>query len=110
MNERDRVRLSDMRDAAREALAFMQGRSPADLRADRLLLLAMVKELEIVGEAATRVSAETRAQLDRIPWQEIVGMRNQLIHVYSSIDLEIVWSTLVDDLPPLVAELERVLT
>ena len=99
-----------MLDAAREAQGFAAARLRSDLDHDRQLLLALVKAVEIIGEAATRVSTETRLECPEIPWQDIVAMRHRLTHGYYDIDLDIVWSTVTDDLPPLAAELERVLT
>lgn len=74
-----------------------------------MLLLALVKEIEIVGEAAGRISPETRDALNELPWPAIVGMRNRLIHAYAEVDPAIVWHTLTVALPNLVRELERVL-
>ena len=62
--------------------------------------------MEIIGEAASRLSAETRAAHPPIPWREIVGMRNRLVHAYFEIDLRLVWDTVRNDLPPLIARLE----
>jgi uncharacterized protein with HEPN domain len=97
-----------MLDAAREAITFTQGRTRAELDRDRMLVLALVKEIEIVGEAASQVSQVTRAELDEIPWRDIVGMRNRLVHAYFEINLDILWRTVQDDLPPLVAELAKI--
>lgn len=94
-----------MLDAAREAIAFATGRSRADLDRDRMLGLAVVKDVEIVGEAASRVSAETRAAHPEIPWAQIVGMRNRLTHAYFDVDLQVVWDTVTGDLPQLVSVL-----
>ncbi len=69
-----------MLDAAREAVTFASGRTATDLAQDRLLALALVKCIEIIGEAESKVSPDTRRELDRIPWVDIVGMRNRLIH------------------------------
>ena len=96
-----------MLDAVREAPGFAATRSRADLDHDRLLLLALVKDVEIIGEAASRVSADTRAEWAEIPWQDIVTMRHRLVHGYFDIDLDIVWNTLTDDLPPLAARKSR---
>jgi uncharacterized protein with HEPN domain len=74
-----------------------------------MLVLSLVKELEIIGEAANKASAETRSQSNAIPWQDISGMRNRLIHAYFDVDLDVVWSTVTKDLPSLKAELERLL-
>lgn len=98
-----------MLDAVREAQGFVASRSRSDLDHDRLLLLALVKDVEIIGEAASRVSAETRIEWADIPWQDIVAMRHRLIHGYFDIDLDIVWSTITDDLPALAAQLESAL-
>ena len=109
MSKADRVRLQHMLDSARESIALSQGRSRADLDKSRMLTLALVKSMEIVGEAASKVSSDTRAGTPAIPWADIVGMRNRLIHAYFDIDLDRVWDTVTDDIPPLIAELERVL-
>jgi uncharacterized protein with HEPN domain len=106
MNESDVIRLRHMLDAAREALSFIAGRSSEDLGRDRMLVLALVKEIEIIGEAANRISDESRKALPRIPWPKIVAMRNRLIHAYADVDLSIVWDTLTGALPELLRELE----
>ena len=106
MNESDVIRLRHMLDAAREALSFIAGRSSEDLSRDRMLLLALVKEIEIIGEAASRISDESRKALPRIPWPKIVAMRNRLIHAYADVDQSIVWDTLTGALPELLRELE----
>jgi uncharacterized protein with HEPN domain len=80
MRSDDRNRLRHMLDAANEALEFIHGKNRSDLDTDRMLVLSLVKELEIIGEAANKVSVETRSQSNAIPWQDISGMRNRLIH------------------------------
>ena len=96
-----------MLDAAREAIGFARGRTRRDLDDDRQLVLALVKAVEIVGEAAYQVSDETRLGLPDIPWRDIVGMRHRLVHAYFDINLDVLWRTLQDDLPLLLEELER---
>lgn len=108
MPKDDEVRLRHMLDAGREALAFVAGKAHGDLEADRMLVLALVKCVEIIGEAASKTSAPTRNRYSRIPWASIIGMRNRLIHAYFDVDLDRVWDTIEHDLPPLVAELERI--
>jgi len=98
-----------MLDATNEALEFIHAKNRSDLDTDRMLVLSLVKELEIIGEAANKVSAETRSQSNAIPWQDISGMRNRLIHAYFDVDLDVVWSTVTKDLPSLKAELDRLL-
>jgi uncharacterized protein with HEPN domain len=109
MTPDDRWRLQHMLDASREALSFMAGRSSEDLTRDRMLLLSLVKEIEIVGEAAAKVSPEGRDSAPGIPWIQITAMRNRLTHGYFSWDLDVIWSTLTTNLPDLIAELEKVL-
>lgn len=94
---------------AREAVSFVTGRSERDLETDRMLALALVKCLEIVGEAASQVSAEGRAASPDIPWRSAIGTRNRLIHGYSEIDYNVVWDTVTRDLPPLIVQLEQAL-
>jgi uncharacterized protein with HEPN domain len=106
MHKDDGIWLHHMLDAAQEAIEFTQGRSYIDLSGDRKLVLALVKDVEIIGEAAYRVSQSTRNQLPGIPWDDIIGMRHRLVHAYFDINLEILWRTVQDDLPPLIAVLE----
>ena len=77
MQRPDVIRLEHMLDAAREAVAFIAGRTRADLDSNRMLVLAVVKSIEIIGEAASRVSEEGRATVPHLPWRQIVGMRNR---------------------------------
>ena len=104
------IRLRHMLDHAKEAVAMAAGRTRSDLDSDRQLNLSLVRLLEIVGEAAGRVSAEERLRHPDIPRPEIVGLRNRLIHGYDSVDFDILWHIVSDDLPPLIAALENALT
>jgi uncharacterized protein with HEPN domain len=98
-----------MLEAARDALSFAEGATRADLEKDRKLVMAVVKCVEIIGEAATRVSPKSRAEVAGIPWQDVVDMRHRLVHAYYDISHDVLWSTLRDDLPPLIETLERIL-
>ena len=98
-----------MLEAAREAIGFVCDRQRTDLDRDRMLLLSVVKSLEMVGEAASKVTVETRDAAPDSPWSEIVAMRNRLIHVYFDINTDIVWQTLIDDVPSLVDKLQALL-
>jgi uncharacterized protein with HEPN domain len=102
----DLVRLRHMLDHAREAADLVRGRRRADLDSDRVLSLALVRLLEVIGEAANRVSEETRRQHPGIAWPQIVSLRNRLIHGYDSVDLDILWQILQEDVPRLISELE----
>ena len=109
MQKDDAIRLRHMLNAAREARSFTQNKTRASLDKNRQLELALVKSIEILGEAATRVTDECRKDLSQIPWANIIGMRNRLIHAYFAINRDILWKTVTDDLPPLITELEKIL-
>jgi uncharacterized protein with HEPN domain len=104
------VRLRHMLDAAREAAHMAQGKTRADLDADRPRNLSLVRLLEIVGEAASRVPADARGEYPGIPWTQIAGLRNRLIHGYDNVDFDILWQIIIQDLPPLIAKLEKILS
>ena len=107
LSRSDSVRLRHMLDAANEALEFARGRAREDLESDRMFVLALVKLIEIIGEAAARVSPEGRAAVVDIPWRDVVAMRNVLVHGYFDIDLDLVWDTSTEDLPALVTALDH---
>ncbi|HEB71851.1 MAG TPA: DUF86 domain-containing protein [Nitrospirae bacterium] len=108
MREDDHIRLWHMLDAAREILIFSEGKSRQDLDTNRMLALAIVKSIEIIGEAASKVTQETRSAFIGLPWPGIIATRNRLIHTYYDIDLDRVWDTIQVDLPQLVKALEKV--
>lgn len=110
MNEADRVRLKHMLAAAKEARIFAEGKSRESLNTDRGLALILIQEITIIGEAASKVSAECRAANPQIPWVLITGMRNRLIHAYFDINLDIIWNTAANRLPESIAELEKILS
>jgi len=89
MSKDDLVRLWHMMDSAMEAVELIQGKSRADLDTNRVVSLALVRLLEIVGEAANKVTIATRLQYPNIPWSQIVSLRNRLIHGYDTINLDI---------------------
>jgi uncharacterized protein with HEPN domain len=70
--------------------------------------LALTRLVEIIGEAANRVSEKTRQKNPQIPWPQIIGMRNRLIHGYDVVDLDLLWDTITNDLPPLVKSLQGI--
>ena len=109
MRPDDRIRMAHMRDAAKEALAFAASASRQSLDADRKLALALVKDIEIIGEAAAKVGAEAKQSIPQIPWPAIIVMRHRLVHGYFDIDLDVVWATLQEDLPALVEALDAAL-
>jgi uncharacterized protein with HEPN domain len=97
-----------MLEAAEKLQRFSAGRTRADLETDELLALGLVRLLEIIGEAATRVTDDTRRNNAAVPWAQMIGMRNRLIHGYDVIDLDILWRTITDDVPALVCALEKI--
>jgi uncharacterized protein with HEPN domain len=99
-----------MLDAAKEAISFAKNKNRSNLYADRMLALSIVKSIEIIGEAASTITKEFREKHKKIPWANIVAMRNRLIHVYFDIDLDRVWDTVIDDLPPLITALEKAIS
>ncbi len=107
MDKSDYVRLQHMLEAAQEAIEFAQGATREDLESNRMLAHAVVRCLGVVGEAARQVSPETRDKHPEIPWQDMIGMRNRLVHAYYDINYDIVWQTVNEDLPALVEALEQ---
>lgn len=107
MSPDDRWRLRHMVDAAEQALAFVQGRQRADLDTDAMLRLALTRAVEIIGEAAARVSDAGRNYCPDVPWPQIVGMRNRLVHAYFDINADVLWNTVLLALPPLLAQLHE---
>ena len=108
--EDDRIRLQHMLDAARKAVRLAVGRDRQELDdEDDPLPDALVHLISVIGEAASRVSAGTRSKLDGIPWLDVVGMRNRMIHAYFDINLDMLWATVQDSLPSLTRLLEPAL-
>jgi len=100
--------LLDVLEAARLLQTFVEGVDWDTFENDLMRRAAVMRQLEIMGEAARRLSEETRLELSEIPWRQIIGMRNRLIHGYDEVDLAIVWDSVQNDLPPLIAQLEQV--
>ena len=109
MQQHDDIRLQHMLDSAEEAVEFAVGKSRNDLDDDRKLLLAIIKSIEIIGEAASKVSEARKAEDENIPWKDIVGMRNRLSHGYFDVNLDIVWQTVKTDLPNLIKALKKII-
>ena len=105
----DKIRIRHMIDAAEEALSFVSDISEREFDKSRMLILSVIKEIEIIGEAASKISEETRIRYSNIPWQDIVGMRNKLIHGYFDVNSKLVWNTIKNDLPLLIISLKEIL-
>ncbi len=102
------TRLRHMLQYARQAVALMHGKFRSDVDTDRALGLATLRCVEIIGEAASCIPILFRQQHPQIPWAQIIGTRNRLIHGYDLVDYDIIWSTETDDLPSLIADLEKI--
>lgn len=109
MANRDLIRLKHMLDSAEAVLSFIEGKTRQQLDTERLLASGIIRELEILGEAAVAITQETKEKFPELPWKQVVGMRNRLIHAYFDIDYDIVWKTICEALPPLVKQLQRVI-
>jgi uncharacterized protein with HEPN domain len=96
--------------AAGKAVFFVHGKTRKDLESDEMLALSLVRLLEIIGEAANGVSSAFRDRFPHIPWKKMRGLRNRLIHGYFDVNLDIVWDTILKDLPPLMKDLEEVIS
>lgn len=101
----DQTRLRHMHDHAVEAVKMIHGHTRPDLDRDRRLNLALVRLVEIIGEAAAHVSEAERRRYPQIPWEDIVGMRNRVVHGYDEVDFDILWDVVELHLPPLINEL-----
>ena len=103
---RDDTYLLDILIASKKAIKFTAGLNFQDFLESELHQSAVIRPLEIIGEAAGKISQETRSAYPKIPWKSMIGMRNRLIHDYLDIDLQTVWDTIQVDLPSLIAVIE----
>lgn len=109
MRRNDEVRLRHMLDAAHTAMRLARERPRSDLDEDEGLAHSLVRVVQIIGEAANHVDESVRESNPAIPWEQIISMRNRLVHAYHDVNLDIVWKTVQEDLPPLVERLEQIL-
>lgn len=109
MQPKDHTRLKHMMEYAEEAKTLASETTREALATDRKLELALTRLVEIIGEAAAKVSTQTREQYPDIPWTEMIGLRNRLIHGYDAVDLDILWDIIQEDLPSLIQRLKGLL-
>lgn len=102
----DRLYLEDIIASIEAIQAFVAGKSREEFESNKLLQSAVLHELSIIGEAAARISETLRESTPNLPWREICGFRNQIVHAYFSLDLDIVWETVSGDLPELRKSIE----
>jgi uncharacterized protein with HEPN domain len=106
MRNDDRIRILHMIEATESVEQFAAGRKRGDLDTDKMLLFAILRAIEVMGEAASKVTDETRAASPGVPWASIIGMRNRLIHGYFDIDSDVVWKTVTEEMPGLQRSLK----
>jgi len=109
MQPEDEVRIRHMIGAAESVRRFVAGRQRADLDNDEMLRFALTRAIEIIGEAASRVSQPTQALTPDVPWREATAMRNRLVHAYFDVDLDMLWKTAQEAVPDLLARLTALL-
>jgi uncharacterized protein with HEPN domain len=109
MNDRDREYLAHMLRYAETAVRLLGPLDAAELEAAEEKLLAVSHSLQNVGEAATKLSEAARSDLSTIPWRDVIGMRHHLVHAYEDIRIDVIVTTVREDLPPLIAVLRRAL-
>ena len=107
MRESDIIRLRHILDASYKIINFADKRKRGELDKDEMLISALIRQIEIIGEAATKISNDVREQLPEIPWRSMIGMRNMLIHMYDDVNLDTVWYTIRFSIPKLIEDLEK---
>ena len=106
--EHDVQYLLDILASARMIRSYVEGATRQEFLTDTKLQDSVIRRIEIIGEAAGRISSAFREENPEIPWNEIRGMRNRMIHVYDDIDMDIVWETVQQDIPQLISLLEHI--
>src|SRR5262245_40121209 len=109
MNARDLVRFKHMLESAETILSFIDEKDKKHFLKNTMLASAVIRHLEIIGEAAVAISAATKKAFPDFPWKQMIGMRNQLIHAYFDIDNEIIWKTATESVPELVEQLKLII-
>ena len=99
---RDSEYFLDMLEAARLAMSYVAQKTREEFEADVQCQDAVIRRLEVIGEAARRISEQTRSALPHLPWNAIIGMRSVMIHEYDDVDLSVVWDTVQNHLPGLI--------
>jgi uncharacterized protein with HEPN domain len=102
------VYVGHMLDKAYEALSLVRGKTRQDYDRDLVLRLALTHLIQVIGEAARRVSPQFRDRNPQIPWEAIAGMRSKIVHDYMNVDEDIVWDSVTQELQPLIEELRKI--
>ncbi|GBF82656.1 HepT-like ribonuclease domain-containing protein [Aphanothece sacrum] len=104
---RDNQSLYDILDSAKLAVLYIANKSKQEFLSDLQCQDAVILRIIIIGEASNRISEETQTQFNKLPWRQMIGMRNLVVHQYDDINLNIIWDTVNNDLPKLIRELEK---
>ncbi len=107
MEKNDEKRLTHMLEAAKDAMGFLQGKTRDDLDKDKQLTLSLLKSLEMIGEAASKVSKECQLGCEPIPWDNVIDLKQQVVHTYWDIDRDWIWKTVTEELPPIINALQQ---
>jgi uncharacterized protein with HEPN domain len=108
MQSEDKVRLLHILDEANEACKYAENISFDEFLKDGKTARAIIRSVEVIGEAASKISDELRKEHPEVPWQKMIGMRNRLVHVYFDIDYHTLWQTVKENLPPLIEQLSAI--
>lgn len=109
MQSKDKIRLRHILDEAADACHYVKDITLDEFAEDGKTVRAVIRSIDVIGEAASKISIEFRKEHPDVPWQKIIGMRNRLIHVYFDIDCNIIWQTVKENLPPLIKQLQSIL-
>lgn len=107
LQPRDAAHLWDMLEAARSAVRFVSDKTFSEYRDDEILQAALERKIEIIGEAARRVSVDFKGSHHEIPWRQIIAQRNVIVHEYGEVDHSLIWNVIHENLPALIVTLER---
>jgi uncharacterized protein with HEPN domain len=110
MENRDFIRFKHMLDSANAILNFTNGKTRKSLSTDRMFSNAVIREFEVLGEAANNISKKTQKLFPHLPWKQIISMRNTLIHAYFDVDYDIIWETVINDLPLFYLQLQQIVS
>jgi len=109
MNKDNLVYIEDILESAFKITEYIKDMSEEDFLNDNKTQSAVIREIEVVGEATKRISTEFREKYPHVPWKMIAGMRDVLIHQYDAVDLLTVWDTAVNDIPKIISQLEKII-
>jgi uncharacterized protein with HEPN domain len=107
MEKNDEKRLTHMLEGAKDAVGFLHDKTREELDKDKQLTLSLLKSLEMIGEAASKVSKECQFGCEPIPWDKVINLKQQVVHTYWDIDRDWIWKTVTEELPPIIHALEQ---